>query len=104
MIPELAVGNIVRRVLHIIREEDLSLATAAMADMNLSSVSDDEDDAEHDDLPVLSAAAVAASSRSTLRPPSLQTLLEGIPDAAAVPRTSSSGGDSEGRSKCELLF
>ncbi|KAL5539321.1 hypothetical protein UlMin_042268, partial [Ulmus minor] len=96
---ELAVGNIVRRVLHIIREEDLSLTTAAMADMNLSTVSDDEDDTEHDDLPVLSAAAVAAASRSTLRPPSLQTLLEGIPDAAAVPRTSSSGGDSEGRSK-----
>ncbi|KAJ6713971.1 TRANSLATION INITIATION FACTOR EIF-2B SUBUNIT BETA [Salix viminalis] len=28
---ELAVGNIVRRVLHIIREENLSLATAAIA-------------------------------------------------------------------------
>lgn len=37
-------GNIVRRVLHIIREEDLSLTTAAMAGLNLSTVSDDEDD------------------------------------------------------------
>lgn len=101
---ELAVGNIVRRVLHIIREEDLSLTTAAMAGLNLSAVSDDEDDADHDDHPVLSAAAVAAAARSTLRAPSLQTLLEDVTDAAAVPHPSSSGGDSEGKSKCELLF
>ncbi|KAK6233494.1 hypothetical protein QUC31_005900 [Theobroma cacao] len=96
---ELAVGNIVRRVLHIVREEDVSLTTAAMAGLNLSAVSDDEDDADRDDRPVLSAAAVAAASRSTLRPPSLQTLLEDVPDSAAVPHTSSSGGDSEGKSK-----
>lgn len=104
MIAELAVGNIVRRVLHIIREEDLSLTTAAMAGLNLSAVSDDEDDADHDDHPVLSAAAVAAAARSTLRAPSLQTLLEDVTDAAAVPHASSSGGDSEGKSKCKLLF
>lgn len=98
---ELAVGNIVRRVLHIIREEDLSLATAAIAGLGLSSASDDEDDVERDDHPVLSAAAVAAAARSTLRPPSLQTLLEDTPDSAAIPHTSSSGGDSEGKSRCE---
>lgn len=102
LIEELAVGNIVRRVLHIIREEDLSLATAAIAGLGLSSVSDDEDDAERDNHPVLSAAVVAAAARSTLRPPSLQTLLEDVPDSGAVPHTSSSGGDSEGKSKCEL--
>ncbi|PON78681.1 Initiation factor 2B-related [Trema orientale] len=96
---ELAVGNIVRRVLHIIREEDLSLTTAAIGGLNLSSVSDDEDDTEHDEHPVLSAAVVAAAARSTLRPPSLQTLLEDVPVAAALPRTSSSGGDSDGKSK-----
>ncbi|XVF82148.1 hypothetical protein PTKIN_Ptkin16aG0021600 [Pterospermum kingtungense] len=96
---ELAVGNIVRRVLHIIREEDLSLTTAAMAGLNVVAVSDDEDDADQDDCQVLSAAAVAAASRSTLRPPSLQTLLEDVPDSAAIPHTSSSGGDSEGKSK-----
>ncbi|KAK9046908.1 hypothetical protein V6N11_052778 [Hibiscus sabdariffa] len=96
---ELAVGNVVRRVLHIIREEDLSLTTAAMAGLNLSAVSDDEDDADRDNQPVLSAAAIAAASRSTLRPPSLQTLLEDVPDSAAIPHTSSSGGDSEGKSK-----
>ncbi|KAM1263436.1 hypothetical protein FF1_028415 [Malus domestica] len=95
---ELAVGNIVRRVLHIIREEDLSLTTAAMAGLNMSTVSDDEDD-DRDNHPVLSAAVVAAAARSTLRPPSLQMLLEDIPDAAAVPRTSSSGGDSEEKTK-----
>ncbi|KAI4333012.1 hypothetical protein L6164_017869 [Bauhinia variegata] len=96
---ELAVGNIVRRVLHIIREEDLSLATAAIAGMGLSAASDDEDDVERADNPGLSAVAVAAAARSTLRPPSLQTLLEDVPDSTAIPRTSSSGGDSEGKSK-----
>nr|KJB60261.1 hypothetical protein B456_009G296500 [Gossypium raimondii] len=96
---ELAVGNVVRRVLHIVREEDLSLTTAAMAGLNLSAESDDEDDTDRDNHPALSAAAIAAASRSTLRPPSLQTLLEDVPDSAAVPHTSSSGGDSEGKSK-----
>ncbi|ESR44665.1 hypothetical protein CICLE_v10001295mg [Citrus x clementina] len=96
---ELAVGNIVRRVLHIIREEDLSLTTAAIGGLNLSAVSDDENDDDRDGDSTLSAAAVAAAARSTLRPPSLQTLLEDTPVSAAVPQTSSSGGDSEGKSK-----
>lgn len=102
IIAELAVGNIVRRVLHIIREENLSLTTAAIAGLGLSAVSDDEDDAERNDHPVLSAASLAAAARSTLRPPSLQTLLEDVPDSAAVPHTDSSEGDSDGKSKCEL--
>ncbi|KAH6759807.1 NagB/RpiA/CoA transferase-like superfamily protein [Perilla frutescens var. hirtella] len=96
---ELAVGNVVRRVLHIIREEDLSLTTAAVGGLNLASESDDEDDTEQDDHPVLSATAVAAAARNALRPPSLQTLLEDLPHSAAAPHTSSSGGDSEGKSK-----
>ncbi|EYU38271.1 hypothetical protein ABFS82_02G111800 [Erythranthe guttata] len=95
---ELAVGNVVRRVLHIIREEDLSLATAAVGGISLADESDD-DDFEQDDHPVLSATAVAAAARSSLRPPSLQTLLEDAPHAAAAPHPSSSGGDSEGKSK-----
>lgn len=103
LIAELSVGNIVRRVLNIIREEDLSLTTAAMAGLNLSAASDEEDDNERRDHPILSAAALAAASRSTLRPPSLQTLLEDAPGSAAVPHTSSSGGDSEGKSKCKPL-
>ncbi|KAI4339094.1 hypothetical protein MLD38_024070 [Melastoma candidum] len=96
---ELAVGNIVRRVLHIIREEDLSLTTAAIEGLNVSSVSDDDGDTDKDDTPGLSAAALAAAARSTLRPPSLQTLLEDLPDSSAIPHTSSSGGDSDGKSK-----
>ncbi|KAG4974536.1 hypothetical protein JHK87_031357 [Glycine soja] len=96
---ELAVGNIVRRVLHIIREEDLSLVTDAVAGLGMFAGSDDEDDVERDDYPALSAASVAAAARSTSRPPSLQTLLEDVTDSAVVPPTPSSGGDSEGISR-----
>ncbi|XP_073025933.1 uncharacterized protein [Primulina eburnea] len=95
---ELAVGNVVRRVLHIIREENLSLTTAAVGGLSLSAESDDEDDV-HDDYPALSATMVAAAARSALRPPSLQTLLEDVPNAIALPYAYSSGGDSEGKSK-----
>lgn len=101
VIAELAVGNIVRRVLHIIREEDLSLVTDAVAGLGMFAGSDDEDDVERDDYPALSAASVAAAARSTSRPPSLQTLLEDVTDSAVVPPTPSSGGDSEGISRSE---
>ena len=84
-------GSIVRRVLHIIREEVLSLTTAAMAGFNLSTVSDDEDDGQRGNTPVQSSAVVAAAAKSTMHPPSLQSLLEDIPDAAAIPQTYSSG-------------
>ncbi|CAI9284388.1 unnamed protein product [Lactuca saligna] len=96
---ELAVGNIVRRVLHIIREEDLSLTTASIGGLSLQALSDDEDNVDRDDRPVLSAAAVAAAARSTLRPPSLQTLLEDVPHSAAIHQSSSSAGDSEEKTK-----
>ncbi|KAK1293638.1 hypothetical protein QJS10_CPB17g01796 [Acorus calamus] len=97
---ELAVGNIVRRVLHIIREEDLSSTAALMEGLNLSGASDDDNDKEErEDGPPLSAAAVAAAARSTLRAPSLHTLLEDIPESAVAPHPSSSGGESEGKSK-----
>ncbi|XP_010464343.1 PREDICTED: translation initiation factor eIF-2B subunit beta-like isoform X1 [Camelina sativa] len=98
---ELAVGNVVRRVLHIIREEDLSLTTAAMAGLDLLDASDDDDidNCKGIGYPAMSAAVVAAAARSTLRPPSLQTLLEGTPESATVPYTSSSGADSESKSK-----
>ncbi|XP_010450620.1 PREDICTED: translation initiation factor eIF-2B subunit beta isoform X2 [Camelina sativa] len=96
---ELAVGNVVRRVLHIIREEDLSLTTAAMAGLDLLDASDDDDidNCKGIGYPAMSAAVVAAAARSTLRPPSLQTLLEGTPESATVPYTSSSGADSESK-------
>lgn len=67
-------------------------------------VGSDDDEAEHENRMGLSAAAVAAAARSTLRAPSLQTLLEDIPDSATAPHPSSSGGDSEGKSKCITLI
>ncbi|CDY34906.1 BnaA01g32370D [Brassica napus] len=88
---ELAVGNVVRR--------DLSLATAAVAGLDLLDASDDDEDVNGKGIgyPAMSAAVVAAAARSTLRPPSLQTLLEGTPESATVPYTSSSGADSESK-------
>lgn len=68
------VGHIVRRVLHITREDGLSLTTAVMAGLNLSAEIQDDDDTDPKDHPVLSAAAVSVAARSTLLPPSLQTL------------------------------
>lgn len=68
--------------------------------MSLQALSDDEDNVDRDDRPVLSAAAVAAAARSTLRAPSLQTLLEDVPHSAAIHQSSSSAGDSEEKTKC----
>lgn len=96
---ELSVGNIVRHILHIIREEDVSLATTGVGGLSVSAGSDDEDDTQHDNSSALSAAALAAASRSALRAPSLHNLLESIPSPAAAPLTGSSGGESEGKSK-----
>ncbi|XP_076889400.1 uncharacterized protein LOC143540148 [Bidens hawaiensis] len=100
---EVAVGNIVRRVLHIIREEDVSLTTASIGGLNLQGLSDDDEEDNH---PLVSAAAAAAAARTTLRPPSLQTLLEDIPPhsaaasaSAALHHSSSSAGDSEDKTK-----
>lgn len=101
---ELAVGNVVRRVLHIIREEEVSVATSAEAELEAGSDSDDNADSDNDGPPGLSAAVLAAANRSLLRAPSLHNLLESVlvPSAAVVP--SSSNGDSEGKSRCKLLY
>ncbi|CAN4091087.1 unnamed protein product [Withania somnifera] len=100
---ELAVGNIVRRVLHIIREEDLSLLTSKTDDLDFSAASDDEGTLDKDYDPIQSAASAAA--KSFLRPPSLHALLENMPDKAVPSNiyTSSSGGDSEEKSKADKL-
>ncbi|PHT39165.1 hypothetical protein CQW23_22738 [Capsicum baccatum] len=102
---ELAVGNIVRRVLHIIREEDLSLLTSKTGDLDLSAASDDERTIDQDYDPTQSAAAAAAAAKSFIRPPSLHALLENMPDKAVPSNiyTSSSGGDSEEKSKADKL-
>eukprot|EP00250_Pteridium_aquilinum_P015954 c22857_g2_i2 orf=281-1489(-) len=96
---ELAVGNVVRRVLHIIREEEVSIATSTEAELVAGSDSDDNADSDNDGPPGLSAAVLAAANKSFLRAPSLHNLLESVfvPSAAVVP--SSSGGDSEGKSR-----
>ncbi|KAF7151134.1 hypothetical protein RHSIM_Rhsim02G0042300 [Rhododendron simsii] len=73
---ELAVGNIVKRVLHIIREEDLSAVTSDVGGLYLSAETDDEDIAESDYDHVASAAAIAC--RRILHRPSLHTLLENM--------------------------
>ncbi|CAL4941645.1 unnamed protein product [Urochloa decumbens] len=96
---ELAVGNIVRRVLHIIKEEDISSTAVGIEGLSVTVDSDDEFDSQHDDRPTLSAAVLAAHARNALRAPSLQTLLEDIPVSPAISRTASSTGDSDGKSK-----
>lgn len=103
VLAELAVGNIVRRVLHIIKEEDMSSTAVGVEGLSVTVDSDDEFDSEHDDRPALSAAVLAAHARNALRAPSLQTLLEDIPVSPAISRTASSAGDSDGKSKCMLL-
>lgn len=95
---ELAVGNIVRRVLHIIKEEDMSSTAVGIEGLSVTVDSDDEYGSEHDDRPALSAAVLAAHARNALRAPSLQTLLEDIPVSPAISRTESTG-DSDGKSK-----
>ncbi|XP_062201136.1 uncharacterized protein LOC133903709 isoform X2 [Phragmites australis] len=96
---ELAVGNIVRRVLHIIKEEDISSTAVGIEGLSVTVDSDDEYDSEHDDRPTLSAAVLAAHARNALRAPSLQTLLDDIPVNPEIFRSASSAGDSDGKSK-----
>ena len=92
-----------RRVLHIIKEEDISATAVGIEGLSVTVDSDDEYDNERDDRPSLSAAVLAAHARNALRAPSLQTLLEDIPVSPAISRTASSTGDSDGKSKCIFL-
>jgi translation initiation factor eIF-2B subunit beta len=92
---ELAIGNIVRRVLHIIREEDVSLTSPVVPGVTVES-DDDESDAKSS----YSASAVAAANRSALRAPSLHNLLESIPEPVIAPEApAASVADSEARSR-----
>lgn len=79
-----------KRVLHIIREEDLSAVTSDVGGLYLSAETDDEDIAECDYDHVASAAAVAC--RRILHRPSLHTLLE------------NTGGDSEAKGNFFIYF
>lgn len=93
---ELTVGNVVRRVLHIIREEEASLATKTMTDVINEAESDGEDG---DGTASFSAAVVASVNRSVLRAPALHNLLESLPATSGTSCNASSGGDSESKSK-----
>jgi translation initiation factor eIF-2B subunit beta len=91
----------VRRVLHIIREEEASLETKTMADVSNAVESDDE----NEDKPSrVSAVVVAAANKSVMRAPSLHTLLESLPPDGATNIKELSIGDSEGKSKCKLIL
>ncbi|CAK9166776.1 unnamed protein product [Ilex paraguariensis] len=94
---ELAIGNIVRRVLYIIREEELSLLTSDTEELNFPAVSGVDEIIDQDYNSVTSAAAIA--SRNFLRSPSLRTLLEKMPNSAAACQTSSGGDSGE---KCKF--
>ena len=87
-----------RRVLHIIREEDLSLVISDVSGLNLSAGSDDEDTAQRDCKHVPSAAAVAVASINFLHPPSLHTLLKNMHDSASACENST-GLDFEEKGK-----
>ncbi|KAL3692899.1 hypothetical protein R1sor_006550 [Riccia sorocarpa] len=89
---ELAVGNIVRRVLHIIREEDASLATTVVSGVTVAVDSDDEDNLDIREQ--ASSHAVAAANRNVLRAPSLHNLLESNPSPVKADVTVASTGDS----------
>jgi translation initiation factor eIF-2B subunit beta len=91
----------VRRVLHIIKEEDISSTAVGIEGLSVTAESDDEYDSGNDDHPTLSAAVLAAHARNALRAPSLQTLLEDIPVSTALSRSASSAGDSDG--KCNFF-
>ncbi|EFJ06519.1 hypothetical protein SELMODRAFT_186716 [Selaginella moellendorffii] len=98
---ELAVGNMVRRVLHIIREEE---ATIVAAQVGVTPVSDSDDDADVDGVPGLSAVALAAANRTALRAPSLHNLLESLPTSAGanvepVPESDTKSRSSDKNSK-----
>ncbi|KAH9681879.1 hypothetical protein WN943_029157 [Citrus x changshan-huyou] len=83
---ELAVGNIVRHVLHIIREEDLSPLTDIVGELKLSAEDDVEDIAEDEN----SQKSSATTDGCLLKPPLLLAVFEHLPDSATACQTFSS--------------
>ncbi|KAL3578008.1 hypothetical protein D5086_019512 [Populus alba] len=93
---ELAVGNIVKRVLHVIREEDFSVATNALRGLVSSAGGDNRDTAEQKDF---RAQDVAVAAGPPSRPPSLHSLLDRTPDSAIARHSSYIGDSFEGKGK-----
>lgn len=94
-IAELAVRNIVRHVLHIIREEDLSPLTDIVAELKLSAEDDVEDIAEDEN----SQKSSATTDGCLLKPPLLLAVFEHLPDSATACQTFSSENIFAGKGK-----
>ncbi|KAH9764224.1 translation initiation factor eif-2b subunit beta [Citrus sinensis] len=92
---ELAVGNIVRHVLHIIREEDLSPLTDIVGELKLSAEDDVEDIAEDEN----SQKSSATTDGCLLKPPLLLAVFEHLPDSAPACQTFSSENIFAGKGK-----
>ncbi|XP_050215854.1 uncharacterized protein LOC126666960 [Mercurialis annua] len=91
---ELAIGNIVRRVLHIIREEELSLVSNAVGGLRLSTSDDNLEIENKGDIQIQNPAG-----RSLMRQPSLHTLLDFEFDSAIGDYSAPLGDCFEGKSK-----
>ncbi|KAL5848768.1 hypothetical protein ACOSQ4_006781 [Xanthoceras sorbifolium] len=94
---ELAVGNIVRQVLHIIKKEDFSLVTNATGGLKLSAEASDEEIFEEENQQISSTSTV--DGRFLLRPSLLHVLLDQLPDSATACQTSALEDISEGKGK-----
>lgn len=85
-----------RRVLHIIREEDHSNARDAVEGFRLSVGGDNDYIVDQDHL------NLSVAAQSSLCRPSLHALLERSPDSATTYFTATSEDDSEEKRKCKL--
>lgn len=94
-IAELAVRNIVRHVLHIIREEDLSPLTDIVGELKLSAEDNVEDIAEDEN----SQKSSATPDGCLLKPPLLLAVFEHLPDSATACQTFSSENIFAGKGK-----
>ncbi|KAL5784534.1 hypothetical protein ACOSQ2_006926 [Xanthoceras sorbifolium] len=94
---ELAVGNIVRQVLHIIKKEDFSLVTNATGGLKLSAEASDGEIFEEENQQISSTSTV--DGRFLLRPSLLHVLLDQLPDSATACQTSALEDISEGKAE-----
>ena len=94
-ITELAVRNIVRQVLHIIREEDLSRLTDVVGGLKLSAEDDVEDFMEDEN----NQKSSATTGGCLLKPPLLLAVFEHLPDSATACQTFSSEDIFAGKGK-----
>lgn len=97
-IAELAVGNIVRRVLHIIREEDLPPLTDIVGELKLSAEDEVENLMEDEN----NQNSSATTGGCLLKSPLLLAAFEQLPDSATACRSFSSENSFAGKGKCKL--